>query len=356
LYHAIINPLQDAETESTSGLRVVSYNFKPNDPRRYAYETAKDRQDLVETNELSLPDIWKPVAYTNNSTKFSNYEIHGKTGHIRRISKDPLKPNKIHRPTSGGQVGLCGSQSGDGCSNRTNVRLHVAYMWTFKAAERRPDQTEVDHIRGHTDNSPQNLRWASPTENRLYIFTPQVNRSTSHRAPETMDLSGLKQFMHTDIWCGYVRLKPEDAALYVIFNTRSKTYRGIGEFGVTARMPYPTITIGAKKYLVHRVVAAAEGIITYDDFRGVVMHLDDDKTNFRPENLARGTHRENQISRHENLLTTGRKRVRAVMECGETIEFDSHTAAANAVGGSFRGISQAIRRKCRNRGVHWESV
>ena len=174
-----------------------------------------------------------------------------------------------------------------------------------------------------------------------------------------MDLSKLKQFMQTDIWCGYVRLKPDDPALYVIFNTRSKTYKGIGEFGVTARKPYPVIRIGAKLYTVHCVVAAAEGIITYDDMSArdvVVMHLDNDKTNFIPSNLARGTFSKNSIARHENPATTGRKRARAVMECGKTVEYESYEAAANAVGGCSQGISRAIRKKYRHRGVLWESV
>ena len=359
LFHAVTHPLPDAETERTSGLRAVAYNFEPNDPRRYAYETAKDRDQLIAANQLALPDIWKPVAYTDNSTDFSSYEIHGKTGHIRRISENPLKPNKTLSPTSGGQVGLCGPQSGDGGSNRSMVRLHVAYMWTFKAAERRPDQTQVDHIRGHLDNSPQNLRWASSTENNLYKFTPYVKQSKRHRA-ETMDLSKLKQFMQTNIWCGYVLLKPEDPGpIYVIYNKKTKTYRGIGDFGVTARLLYPVIQIGAKLYLVHCVVAFTEGIITYDDMSErdvVVMHLDNDKTNFIPSNLARGTFSTNSIARHENPLTTSRKRVRAVMECGKTIEYDSQTAAASAVGGSSQGISEAIRRKCRHRGVYWESL
>ena len=173
-----------------------------------------------------------------------------------------------------------------------------------------------------------------------------------------MDLSGLKQFMQTHIWCGYARLKPEDPGpIYVMYNTRTTTYKGIGDFGVTARHPYPMIFIGAKMYRVHCVVAAAEGIITCDDMpaRGVVvMHLDNDKTNFIPSNLARGSPSTNNYARHENLSTTSRKRVRAVMERGETIEYESYKAAASAVGGRSDGISQAIRKKCRHRGVYWE--
>ena len=174
-----------------------------------------------------------------------------------------------------------------------------------------------------------------------------------------MDISKLKQFMQTNIWCGYVRVHPEDPAIYVMYNTRTKTYKGIGDFGVTARDPYPRIFIGAKNHHVHCVVAFTEGIITYDDMSSrdvVVMHLDNDKTNFIPSNLARGSPSTNSIARHENPLTTGRKRVRAVMECGETVEYDSRKAAANAVGGHSQGISEAIRRKGRHRGVLWESV
>ena len=368
LYHAVLNPLQSAEIERTSGFRAVAYDFEPADPRRYAYETAEDRTQLMEANARALPDEWKPLVYTNDSTKFSKtYEIHGKTGHIRRISKDPLKPNKIRSLTSDGQATLYGT--GGSGSNRTMIYQHIAYLWTFKSEERRLDQTQVDHINGdHTDNSPQNLRWASPTENCLYKFKQQAKRFDGHPAPKTMDRSGLTQFLDTDIWCGKARLYPKSDPMYVIYNKKTNKYRGsgVGDFLVTALRRYPMININGKNYPVHRLVAYMSGIISYIELESmgtnglVVMHKNDNKEDFRPNNLARGTSSENNFARHDNPKTTSRKRVRAIetLDNGEecVTEYDSRTAAARAVGGKQQRISEAIGRNSMYMGMYWESV
>ena len=361
VYHAVLHPLPNAEIERTSGFRAVDYDYPQTDPRRYAYETADDRQTLIDANARALPNIWKPVVYTNNSTKFSKYEIHGITGHIRRISKDPLKPNKIRNPTANGQVTLCGT--GSGGSNRTMISPHIAYMCTFKS-ERRREQTEVDHINGvFTDNSPQNLRWASPTENELYKFTQQARPFDGHPAPKTMDRSGLKQFLDTDIWCGKARLYPKSDPIYVLYNKRTNKYRGIGDFRV-GRNPYPTTRINKKNRQVHCLVAFVSGIISYDELETmktndrVVMHLNDKKEDFNPENLARGTPSENNFARHDNLATTSRKRVRGIetLDNGEecVAEYESQTAAAKAVGGCNKRISAAIRDKSPYMNMYWE--
>ena len=367
VYHAMVHPLPNAEIEISSGFRAVAYDFPAMDPRRYAYETAVDRQALIEANALTLPDVWKPLVYTNNSTDFSNYEIHGKTGHIRRISKDPLKSNKIRSLTSDGQATLCGT--GGSGSNRTMIYQHIAYLWTFKSEERRLDQTQVDHINGdHTDNSPQNLRWASRTENCLYKFTQQAKRFDGHPAPKTMDRSGLTQFLDTDILCGEARLYPKSDPIYVIYNTRTnKYYRSdAGDFLVDERHPYPTITINKKTYRVHCLVAFMSGFISYEELETmgtndiVVMHINDNKEDFRPNNLARGTSSENNFARHDNPETTSRKRVRAIetLDNGEecVTEYDSRTAAARAVGGKQQRISEAIGRNSMYMGMYWESV
>ena len=366
LYHAVLNPLQSAEIERTSGFRAVAYDFEPADPRRYAYETAEDRTQLMEANARALPDEWKPLVYTNDSTKFSKtYEIHGKTGHIRRISKDPLKPNKNLNLNSKGQVCLYGT--GGSGSNPTMISPHIAYMWTFKSAERerRPDQTEVDHINGdHGDNRPQNLRWASRTENNLYKFKQQAKRFDGHLAPETMDLSKLTQFLDTDILCGNARLRRGSDPIYVIYNTQTNKYRSTGDFLVTAEHPYPSITINGKNYLVHCLVAYMSGIISYIELESmgtndiVVMHSNDKKYDFNPINLKRGTSSENNFARHENPQTTSRKRVRAIetLESGEecVTEYESRTAAARAVGGKSQRISAAIGSNSVYKGMRWE--
>ena len=367
LYHAVTNPLESAEIEIASGFRVVAYDFPATDPRRYAYETAEDRTHLMEANARTLPNEWKPLVYTNDSTKFSQkYEIHGKSGHIRRISKNSLKSNKILNLTSRGQVNLYGT-GGSGGSNGTTIHPHIAYMCTFKSEERRLDQTEVDHINGDFgDNRPQNLRWASRTENNLYKFKQQAKRFDGHPAPETMDLSKLKQFLDTDILCGKARLYPKSDPIYVIYNTRTNKYRSTGDFLVTALHLYPMIQINKKNYLVHCLVAFMSGIISYEELETmgtndiVVMHKNDKKQDFNPENLARGTSSENQLARQDNPHTTGRKRVRAIetLESGEECitEYESQTAAARAVGGSRHGISDAIGRNSMYKDMRWECL
>ena len=366
VYHAVLHPLPSAEIEISSGFRAVAYDLPASDPRRYAYETAADRTQLIETNARALPNIWKPLVYTNNSTKFSNYEIHGITGHIRRISKNPLKPNKIRNPTANGRVCLCGTGSSSG-SNPTMISPHIAYMCTFKS-ERRREQTQVDHINGdHGDNSPYNLRWASPAENCLYKFTQQAKRFDGHPAPKTMVLSDLKQFLDTDILCGEARLHPDDSEpMYVIYNTRTKRYRSIGDFLVTTEDPYPRIEINKKTRHVHCLVAFMSGIISYEELETmgtnelVVMHSNNKKEDFRPKNLARGTSSENNFARHDNPQTTSRKRVRSIetLDSGEecVTEYESQTAAARAVNGCNKRISEAIRDKSPYMNMRWEDI
>ena len=364
LYHAVLNPLQSAEIEIASGFRAVDYDYPATDPRRYAYETAEDRTQLMEANARSLPNEWKPLVYTNKSTEFSKkYEIHGITGHIRRISKDPLNPNKILNLNSNGRVGLYGT--GGRGSNRTHVSPYIAYLWTFKSEEWRSDQTEVDHINGdHGDNRPQNLRWASRTENQLYKFKQRAKQFDGHLAPKTMDLSKLTQFLDTDILCGEARLRRGSDPMYVIYNTRTNKYRSTGDFLVTTEHPYPMININGKNYYVHCLVAYMSGKISYGELETmgtnelVVMHSNDNKEDFNPENLARGTSSENSLARHENPETTSRKRVRVIemMESGEECitEYESQTAAARAVNGCNKRISKAIGSNSVYMGMRWE--
>ena len=267
-------------------------------------------------------------------------------------------------------IGVIGV-GGRGGSNGTMIRPHIAYLWTFKSEERerRLDQTEVDHINGdHGDNSPYNLRWASRTENELYKFTQQAKPFDGHPAPKTMDLSKLTQFMQSDILCGEARLCRGSDPIYVIYNKRTNKYRGsdVGDFLVTALRRYPRIQINKKYYQVHCLVAFMSGIISYEELETmgtnglVVMHINDNKEDFNPTNLKRGTSSENNFARHDKLATTGRKRVRVIetLESGEECitEYESRKAAATAVRGKQQRISDAIGRNSIYMGMRWECM
>jgi hypothetical protein len=74
----------------------------------------------------------------------------------------------------------------------------------------------------------------------------------------------------------------------------------------------------------------------------VIMHADDDKSNYRLSNLKIGTISENGFDRHDNLTTTSRKRVKLiVVVSGEFQIFGSHNEAAAFLGVSFQVVSNA---------------
>jgi len=86
--------------------------------------------------------------------------------HAKKSSKTQRVPGEIVPVSSTGHVML---EDNDG--NMVKVHVGMMYMQTFRAHERRPDQTEINHIDGDvTNNSPDNLRWASPMENEMYKF------------------------------------------------------------------------------------------------------------------------------------------------------------------------------------------
>ena len=92
----------------------------------------------------------------------------------------------------------------------------------------------------------------------------------------------------------------------------------------------------------------------------VVMHINDNKEDFNPTNLKRGTSSENNFARHDNLATTGRKRVRVIetLESGEECitEYESRKAAATAVRGKQQRISDAIGRNSIYMGMRWKCM
>lgn len=82
---------------------------------------------------------------------------------------------------------------------------------------------------------------------------------------------------------------------------------------------YPCVNIGKKKILIH--IAIATCFIPNPDNLPVVMHLDDDITNFSIENLKWGTQKENmEQSSDTGYYSTQKKSVNLISPEGELVE------------------------------------
>lgn len=338
LWLAVTKPLPE-EIEAASGIRVVDHSLPDNDARKYDWETPYDRIELQRARQASIDALvtnpWKTLVY--GSDVFTTHEISRKTCEIRNV-----KTGKILVPKNG-RLAIVHSKM---------IHVHRAYMYTFEAENRMPHQDQVDHINGdHLDNSPCNLRWASSMENKLYVHKAMALMEKG--VPYTGDFQGLKKFRGW--YFGMVNGE------YAVIDTH-KRLRTVGDFRTSSRIPYPIIVISGKKYRVHRIVALVEGIITPEQFDtpsndAIVMHLDDDKTNFRPENLRLGTFSENNVAVQSNPATSKRKRVRQLDNNGTILaEFECARIAAKIVDGSMGCIRQAYTKQSCYKGYRWKLV
>ena len=338
---AVTMPLPP-DIEAASGIRTVNRSLSDTDSAKFTWETPADRANLVRFRRYVLDSTkneWRVLVH--DGEEFELYDMNLRSGAIRNI-----RTRRILKPGADSQVILYRK-------NGTSVTIfsHRAYMFTFEADNRDADQTEIDHIDGnHRNNDPANLRWASPSENCMYKFTKAVSKQKTLQKFEG-DLNTLKQFRKTGWYLGIVDGE------YGIVDPDRYIHR-VGDFLVTSRKKYPTLKTGGKLYQVHRVVAYVEGIISKYEFKNpktcgfVVMHLFDDKEDFRPEELKRGTPAENNMARHDNLATTSRKAVRQLDLKRILIEeFPSLVAAARALGIKWRTIRSAIRNngKCQGK-------
>ena len=345
LYLSTSKPLEP-HIEIASGIRVINYNLPKTDAFRYAYETLADRTALKNElrRELEKLDGTEVTVAKYKKEKYSRYEVVIKTGIVR--DKKTKKPMSV---TKNGRINLI-----DDDGIRTQVYVHVMYMWSIHGEKRLPDQTQVDHIDGnHKNNSPDNLRWASPSENNNYKFTPP---KPLQKFPKYLGkLNLLKRFEDTDRYFGEV-----DGKFTVVGPYRR--LRRMGDFRLD-RKGYPLMKIRGKLALVHRAVAYVYGKISkseYYDAAGtgiVVMHLNNEKHEFMPDNLARGTPSKNSVARHDNPETTSRKRVRQLDSNRISLrEFESQKAAYESVGGNQSSMSDAIRDNKLYEGSFWEHI
>ena len=351
LFRAVVHALP-AHIEANSGIRVVRRDLPTDDVDRYAWETPEDRDALIRRRQDALDaadEMWKPVEH--NGEIFRNYEISKKTGIVRNASTE----RELVTTKTGVKDGLTTATKGQRAlcrddGSRVGILVYRVYMSTFHADERHDDQTDVDHINGDRfDHRPCNLRWASSSENMQYKFKEIVKRKKCPRF--NGDETQLKRFENTRWFFG---IYDGD---YAVVDAR-KNVRRVGDFVLR---PYPVIKIDNKMFLVHRVVAYVENLISKEQFYArensqVVMHINADKADFRPGNLRAGTSAQNNVDRQNNPKTTQRKRVRQLDDDGVCLgEYESILAASKVLAqGNSGGVSSAIRTKGTYKNFRWE--
>ena len=311
--------------EQESGLR-RNRAFPLDDARAYEYDTPDDRARAANDARwfITTPgEPWVTVRYPDlerddSTVTFPAYEMNRCTGKVRRVS------------TQGTVAVTCNNTMNlafDG--KRVNVSWHVAYMYTFRLECRHADQTEVSRIDGDaTNNNVTNLRWASPSEGKLYQWRRKEPRHA--RVPFTGDPSTLREFKGWRFSRDGIVVNPDG---------------DVRTFKVHRTAPYPVVLIEGERYRVHRIVAHLYLGLTLRELTDpvmsdrVVMHTpQDDKTNFRVDNLRVGT-------QHENM--TGVKRARRALHNDHTPSpsIDDHAlvvARAWIAGGMTMSVGEAL--------------
>ena len=365
-------------TEYCGIVPVFKYDPPSSFVSHYEIEMKEMRDRLISANKIqieNLEEAWLAIKYSNggrrgNKNKWtaahhelvSRYEMRHTDGAIRHG-----KTKKILGPNTSTLNGMAGKKK-----ITVNIERHRVYMHTFMEHSRRRGQDCVDHIDGdHMNNAPWNLRWVSVAENHLAKHTAMTERvvpdmvalNETHGAPlDPMEWNGWT--FHSNMWI----TRPDKT----VFVARSTTGT------------YPTIFATLKnesgkieKHLIacHQIVAYLHRIPTSDraythletlkksrdhfqTFDGtnfeyarelkscglVIMHGDNDKSNYSFENLKIGTPSENGEARHDNPETTSRRRVdiidattrKRIRTC------DSHTQAAEWLVRPRNTISGAV--------------
>jgi hypothetical protein len=373
---------------SDSGIQITEFcgivpAFKYDPPSsfvsHYEIEMKEMRDRLVSANKIeieNLKEAWLEIKYPNGGLGgrknewtaahhkvVAMYDMRNTDGAIRkRHSKNILGANTST---------LCGMVGGN--LVHVGIQRYRAYMWTFMEHKKRRHQNIVDHIDGdRSNNAPWNLRWVSAAENQLvrhtatteYVVTDMVALHEMHGAPlDPKTWHGWT--FHSNMWI----TRPGKSK----FVARSTTDT------------YPTIFASLenkngeiKKYNIkcHLIVAFLHRIPTSDrasdhleslkksrdhfhTFEGtnfeyakelkscalVIMHDDNDKSNYSFENLTIGTPSENAYARHATPETTLRKRVDIIdTTTRKRIRtFDSQIKAAEWLGVHKQTISDAVR-------------
>ena len=345
----------------------------------YEIEMKQMRDRLISANKIeiqNLEEAWLTIKHPNGGRRgnknrwtaahheiVSRYEMRNTDGAIRHgETKNIVGPNTS---TLGGMVG--------GTKITVNIERHRAYMHTFKEHTIRHDQDCVDHIDGnHSNNAPWNLRWVSEAENQLAKHTARTERIVPDM--EVLhDIHGAPS--DPKMWHGWTFFSNSwitrpDKSKFVAYSTEG-TYPRIGTSLENANGEIETRHIKCHQIVAYLYRAPTSDRASthleslgksrdhFQTFDGtyfeyaqelkscglVIMHGDDNKSNYSFENLKIGTKSENADARHDNPDTTLRKRVdiidskthKRIRSC------DSHTQAAEWLERSKRTISRNVR-------------
>ena len=369
-----------------SGINITEYCgivpvFKYDPPSsfvsHYEIEMKEMRDRLISANKFEIENLeesWLAIKYSNGGRRgnknrwtaahhelLARYEMRNTDGAIwNKETKNILGANTLK--------GMVGKKM-----ITVHIERHRAYMHAFMEHTRRRGQDCVDHIDGdHTNNAPWNLRWVSISENNLakhsarteYVVPDMVALHETHGAPSDPKMwNGWT--IHSNKW-----ITRPDKSIFVARSTKG-TYPMI-----SASLKNANGEIEIHNIYCHLIVAFLHRIPTSDRasdhleslkksrghfqaFKGtnfeyaqelkscdlVIMHDDDDKSNYSIANLTIGTRSENGKARHANPETTLRKRVdiidskthKRIRSC------DSHTQAAEWLERSKRTISRNVR-------------
>ena len=346
--------------ETCGAIPIFTHPVPSSQVSHYKVELKEMRDRLITGNQVkfsALEEAWREICYPDgglgdNKQNWTRaqyavvrmFEIRNTDGAIRRKGSDKILGLNTKTLTNTIKTTVV-----------VSILRHRAYMWTWMAEERRTHQIEIDHIDGNTSNNyPWNLRWVSVTDNQLAKHSGMGKHVQAH-----MDIADASRAdLGVEEWNGWkfypnkVIERPNGEQF--IARARPDEYPVIG---VTIKDP-ATNELTVHRIKCHRIVAylflelpGFNG--TYFEFRSelkrrglVVRHYpDEDKNNYNTNNLVIGTFSENAHDRHDNPVTTSRKRVAVKdLESGKDIKtFASQTEAAEWFGSC---VSQAI---CINR-------
>ena len=341
----------------------------------YEIEMKDMRDRLAACNKIDIDNLsvpWLTIEYPDGEKKQLTAAQHKVVAGYEMRKTDAAIRNKETKNTLGPNTSILWGVV-DGKRIMVNIERHRAYMWTFMKHKKREHQNIVDHIDGnHSNNAPWNLRWVSTAENCLVKHTERIEYVVpdikvlheTHGAPSNpMEWHGWT--IHSNKW-----ITRPDKSKFVARSTTGTYYPRIGtsiknEHGDTEFHHIQCHQIVA--YL-HRI-PTSERASTYLESLGkcrdhfqtfdgtyfefakelklcnlVIMHADNDKSNYSFENLTIGTKSENADARHDNPETTLRKRVDLIdTTTHKRQKFDSVTQAAEWLKRHQTTISDVVR-------------